>query len=200
MATNTVITISRQYGSGGREIAKRLAESLNIPFYDNEIIQQAAKKSGFSKEMFEQAELKPTGSFLYTMSMFSSNAVGFELPLADKIFLVQSDIIKSVAAQGACVIVGRCADYVLRDKPNHVNIFIHSALSNRIERATRLYDLPEEKAKETIVKNDKRRATYYNYYTTLKWGKAENYDLCINSGTVGIDKTVEAIKKFIELI
>lgn len=200
MKTNTIITISRQYGSGGREIAKKLAEALSLPFYDNEIIQKAAQKSGYSKEMFEQADLKPTGSFLYTMSMFSANAVGFELPLSDKIFLVQSDIIKEVAEQGGCVIVGRCADYVLRDNKNVVNIYIHSDLDTRIERAISLYNFPHDKAKEVIVKNDKRRATYYNYYSNLKWGNAGNYDMSINSGTLGIDNTVTAIQKFIELI
>ena len=200
MLENTIITISRQYGSGGREIARKLSEVLNIPFYDNEIIQKAAKKSGYSQEMFEQADLKPTGSLLFTMSMFSSNAVGFELPLSDKIFLVQSEIIKEVANQGSCVIVGRCADYVLRDYPNVINIYIHSPLEKRIDRATTLYNLPKEKAKDMIVKSDKRRATYYNYYTALKWGNAGNYNLCINSGCLDIEKTVLAIKSFVELI
>ncbi|MEG0691634.1 MAG: cytidylate kinase-like family protein [Oscillospiraceae bacterium] len=200
MMKNKIITISRQYGSGGREIAKKLSEVLNIPFYDNEIIQKAAQKSGYSQEMFAQADLKPTGSLLYTMSMFSSNAVGFELPLSDKIFLIQSDIIKEIAAQGSCVIVGRCADYVLRDNPNTINIYIHANMDKRIERATALYNLPKEKAKDSIAKSDKRRATYYNYYTSLKWGNAANYDLCINSGSVGINKTVSAIKGFVELI
>ncbi len=199
MTKDTIITISRQYGSGGREIARKLAEALSIPFYDNELIQKAAQKSGYSKEMFEQADLKPTGSFLYTMSMFSTNAIGFDLPLSDKIFLAQSDIIKEVAAQGSCVIVGRCADYILKGHQNTINIYIHSNMDARIERATTLYNLQTDKAKEIITRNDKRRATYYNYYTTLKWGNASNYDLCINSNTVGINKTVDAIKKFVEL-
>ncbi|MFZ2537489.1 MAG: cytidylate kinase-like family protein [Oscillospiraceae bacterium] len=199
MKKDTIITISRQYGSGGREIAKKLAEALSVPFYDNEIIQKAAQKSGYSKEIFEQADLKPTGSFLYTMSMFSSNAIGFDLPLSDKVFLVQSNIIKEVATQGCCVIVGRCADYVLKENQNTVNIYIHSSLDMRIERATTLYNLPTDKAKDIIIRNDKRRATYYNYYTNLKWGNANNYDLCINSGTIGIDKAVDAIKRFIDL-
>ena len=200
MLENTIITISRQYGSGGREIARKLAEVLNIPFYDNEIIQKAAKKSGYSQEMFAQADLKPTGSLLYTMSMFSSNAVGFEMPLSDKIFLVLSDIIKEVASQGSCVIVGRCADYVLRDNPNVVNIYVHANLKNRIQRAITHYNLSEDKAKDTIIKSDKRRATYYNYYTSLKWGNAANYNLCINSGSIDIDKTVLAIKGYVELL
>ncbi len=195
---NTIITISRQYGSGGREIGKRLAEQLGIPFYDNELITIAAKKSGYAEAVFEQADQKPAGSLLYSLSMFSSAVGTFDLPLNDKIFLVQSDIIKEVAAKGSCVIVGRCADYVLRDNPDCVNVFIHGNLADRVEWAIRENDIDPEKAREMVLKTDKRRATYYNYYTSLKFGAAENYHLCINSSAVGRDGAVEVIRKYID--
>lgn len=195
---NTIITISRQYGSGGREIGKRLAEQLGIPFYDNELITIAAKKSGYAEAVFEQADQKPAGSLLYSLSMFSSTVGTFDLPLNDKIFLVQSDIIKEVAAKGSCVIVGRCADYVLRDNPDCVNVFIHGNLADRVEWAIRENDIDPEKAREMVLKTDKRRATYYNYYTSLKFGAAENYHLCINSSAVGRDGAVEVIRKYID--
>lgn len=199
MDKNIVITISRQCGSGGREIAKHIASELNIAYYDNGIIQKAAEKSGYSKEIFEQAEQKPTGSLLYSMSLFASSGVGFDLPLSDKVFLVQSDVIKDVANQGSCVIVGRCADYVLRDRKDVINIFIHGDLQNRLERAEKEYHFSHDKVKETVTKFDKRRASYYNFYTSLKWGQAENYDLCINSSLLGIEKTAQAICDFIKL-
>lgn len=198
MKNNTVITISRQFGSGGREIGKQIAKALDIAYYDNELIQKSAEKSGYSKEIFEQAEQKPTGSLLYSMSLFASSGVGFDLPLSDKVFIVQSDVIKEVALQGSCVIVGRCADYVLRDNKNTINIFIHGDLDKRIERAEKEYHFPSDRAKETVIKNDKRRASYYNFYTSLKWGHAPNYDLCINSSILGVQKTAEAICEFLK--
>lgn len=200
MKKDTVITISRQFGSGGREIGKRIAEALNIPYYDNELIQKSAEKSGYSKEIFEQAEQKPTGSLLYSMSLFASNGgVGFDLPLSDKVFLVQSQVIKEVAAQGSCVIVGRCADYVLRDYKNCIKLFVHSSLENRIARSEKEYHLSTDKVKETVIKNDKRRASYYNFYTSLRWGQAENYDMSVNSGLLGVEDTAAAICEFLKL-
>lgn len=198
MKDNVVITISRQYGSGGREIGERVAKALSIPYFDNSLIQKAAEKSGYSKEIFEQAEQKPTGSLLYSMSLFAASGVGFDLPLSDKVFLVQSDVIKEVAGQGSCVIVGRCADYVLRDFHNTIKIFIHAPLDVRCERAKSEYKISQERVRETVVKNDKRRASYYNFYTSLRWGQAENYDFCINSAVLGIEKTADAIVRFLE--
>lgn len=197
--TNTIITISRQYGSGGREIGKKLAEELGIPFYDNEIITIAAKKSGFAEGIFEQADQKPTGSLLYSLSMFGANLASFDLPLNDKVFLIQSDIIREIAAKSGCVIVGRCADYVLRENPNCVNVFISGDLEERMQWAVRENGVEPEKAKETVLKIDKRRATYYNYYTSMKFGNATNYQLCLNSSVLGRNGTVEIIRKFVEL-
>lgn len=192
----TIITISREYGSGGREIGRKLASKLGIPFYDNELITIAAKKSGFAEEMFQQADLKPTGSLLYTLSLFGGGGAGFDLPLSDKIYLIQSDIIKEVAAQGSCVIVGRCADYVLRENPSLIRIFVHADLQSRIERSIRVNELNEDKAKEKLLRIDKRRSSYYNYYTNQRWGRAEHFDLSINSAKLGVDGAVEVLETY----
>lgn len=197
--TNAIITISREYGSGGREIGKKLAQQLEIPFYDHELISIAAKKSGFAEGIFDQADQRPTGSLLYTLSMFGGPATAFDLPLNDKVFLIQSDIIREVASQGGCVIVGRCADYVLKGNPNLINIFIHGDLKDRMEWAIKENDIPPEKAKDAVLKIDKRRATYYNYYTSQKFGRAQNYDLTLNSSSLGRDASVEVIKQFVHL-
>lgn len=197
--TNTIITISREYGSGGREIGKKLAEQLGIPFYDNELISIAAQKSGFAESLFEQEDQKPVNGFMYAQSMYGAGGAAFDLPLNDKIFLIQSDIIREVAAKGGCVIVGRCADYVLRDNPNCFNVFINADLATRMDWAMRENDVPADKAKETVQKIDKRRAAYYNYYTSKKFGASSNYHLCVNSAILGRDGTVEVIKKFVEM-
>ncbi|MGI5893259.1 MAG: AAA family ATPase [Candidatus Merdivicinus sp.] len=201
--TQTIITISRQYGSGGRFIGRKLAEALDIPFYDKEIILRAAEESGLSREVLEQLEEKPTNSLLYSLSLnaglFRGGTVAPELPLSDRVFLVQSDAIRKMADQGPCVIVGRCSEYVLRGRPDCVNIYLYSNMDDRIARATTYYGLSPENAKEKLTKMDKKRAAYHNFYTGMKWGQAENYDLAINTATLGIDGTVELIRNFVEL-
>ena len=202
MAMETVITISRQYGSGGRFIGRKLAEALGIPFYDKELITMAAEESGMSKELFEKADEKAGSSLLYTLSMNSYLLHGMagapDLPLNDKVFLIQSEMIRKVADKGPCVIVGRCADYVLREKENCLNVYIYSDLDDRVARATTYYGLSPERAREQMQKMDKKRASYYNFYTNLKWGRAENYDLSLNSAKVGIDGCVDVIRAFAE--
>ncbi len=198
-----VITISRQYGSGGREIGEKLAKELGVPFYDNEIISRAAKESGFAEVAFEHAEEKATNSLLYSIAMgmnaYGSQDFGFSsLSLDDKIFLAQSNIIRKVAKEGPCVIVGRCADYVLKDLPELINVFVYAGLDYRIERATMLYGISHKKAAEQVMKYDKRRANYYNYHTSEKWGNMFNYDLAVKTECIGIDATVGVIKEFIE--
>lgn len=200
---NKIITISRQYGSGGREIGEKLAKILGIPFYDNELITRAAKESGFAESVFERAEEKATNSLLYSIAMgmgaYGSQDMGFSnLSLDDRIYLAQSDVIRKIAAEGPCVIVGRCADYILKDNPRVVNVFICADIKSRVERATTKYNMPVAKAQENILKIDKRRANYYNYHANEKWGKAENYHLSIKSDFVGIDNAVEVIKLFVE--
>lgn len=198
-----IITISRQYGSGGREIGKKLAEAWNIPFYDNELITLAAKQSGFAEEAFETAETRANSSLLYSiargMTTFGSSDVGFSnLSLDDKIYLAQAEVIRKVASEGPCVIVGRCADYVLRKLNNVVNVFVYADLAFRAERSVRIDGLSHERIEEAVLKRDKQRANYYNFHTGERWGRIENYSLCINSSHVGIDNAVKIIKEYVE--
>ena len=201
MANNTIITIGRQYGSGGHDIGKQLAEELNVPFYDKALLEREAKDSGLCQEIFENHDEKPTNSFLYSLVM-DTYSLGYttssfsEMPLNHKIFLAQFDAIKNIAKEGPCVIVGRCADYALADFPNVVNVFLHADLQDRIVRIARRHDLTDAKAKDLIIKTDKRRASYYNYYTSKKWGDAAGYDLSLNTATLGIDGTIHMIREF----
>lgn len=203
MADNTIITIGRQYGSGGHDIGKKLAEELKIPFYDKALLERAAKDSGLCQEIFENHDEKPTNSFLYSLVM-DTYSLGYttssfsEMPLNHKIFLAQFDAIKNIAKEGPCVIVGRCADYALADFPNVVNVFLHADLQDRIVRIARRHDLTDAKAKDLIIKTDKRRASYYNYYTSKKWGDAAGYDLSLNTATLGIDGTIHMIREFVD--
>lgn len=202
MANNTIITIGRQYGSGGHDIGKQLAEELNVPFYDKALLERAAKDSGLCQEIFENHDEKPTNSFLYSLVM-DTYSLGYttssfsEMPLNHKIFLAQFDAIKNIAKEGPCVIVGRCADYALADFPNVVNVFLHADMQDRIVRIARRHDLTDSKAKDLIIKTDKRRASYYNYYTSKKWGDAAGYDLSLNTATLGIEGTIHMIREFV---
>ncbi len=197
MSKKTIITIGRQYGSGGREIGEKLAKELGIPFYDKELLTVAAQKSGMCKEIFETHDEKPTNSLLYSFVMGSYGSDS--LPLNHKLFLAQFDAIRSIADEGSCVIIGRCADYALEDYPECINIFIHANIKARVERATRLYGLPKERAEDAVIKIDKKRASYYNFYSSKKWGDINNYHFAIDSSVVGIDNTVKIIKEFIEM-
>lgn len=193
-----VITIGRQYGSGGREIGQRIANHYGIPFYDNELITRAAKESGFAEETFAKAEDKASNSLLYSLAMginaYGNQDFGFNgLSLDDKIFLAQSDVIRKVAEEGPCVIVGRCADYVLKEFDNVVNIFVQASLSFRINRAINEYNDDKKSAADIILKNDKRRSNYYNYHVGEKWLNLTNYDLVIRSDLMGIENAIKAI-------
>ena len=193
---NSIITISRQYGSGGRFIAKLLAEKLGIPYYDNELITLAAKESGYSEAIFEKAEQLSTHSFLYSLSMFGSVDGMYGLPLADKVYIAQSEIIKKCADNGPCVIVGRCSDFVLKEYKNVINFFVYYDEKSKIERAVKYYGLDADKAGSELKKKDKKRANYYNYYTSQSWGDYENYHLSINSDAVGIESAVEILASY----
>jgi len=200
-----IITISRQFSSGGREIGKKLAQCWDIPFYDNELITRAAKESGYVVEAFEAAEKRASNSLLYSIArgMVTSGAIHTtfnHLSLDDQLYMAQADIIRKIAEEGPCVIVGRCADYVLKKKENLVNIFIMADMPFRVERAMRIDGMPSEKIEDSILKMDKSRYNYYNFHTGEKWGKAENYSLCVNSSHVGIDKAVEVIKTYVEAV
>ncbi|MGE4583831.1 MAG: cytidylate kinase-like family protein [Sphaerochaeta sp.] len=204
MSTQTVFTIGRQFGSGGRQVGKHLAEKLGIPFYDKELIAISARDSGLSEALFSNADEKATSSIFYSLVMgnypMASGALGVtEMPLNDQLFLIQSKTIKRLAAEGPCVIVGRCADYILRDMEHVLNIFIHADLANRKERAVRVYEVPENKAEDACLKADKQRANFYNYYSDRKWGMCRTYDLSLDSGKLGIEGCVEQILGFEQL-
>lgn len=203
MSKNIVITIGRQFGSGGRELGERLAKELNIPFYDKELVELAAEKSEMNHDVLKDIDERATNSFLYSLVTGSNSMRGmatplyYEMPINDKLFILQSDIIKNLALKGSCVIVGRCADYVLESVDvNCANIFVYSSMKNKIERISKLYDLSPEKAKDRIVKTEKKRRTYYNYYSNQEWGKMESHDLCINSGVISMEDAVNLAKEF----
>lgn len=197
MAEKKIITIGRQFGSGGKQIGEALAEKMNIPFYDKELLKEAAKNSGICEEIFDSFDEKPTNSFLYSLVM-DPYSLGFgsstELPLNHKVFLAAFDTIKNLAEKdGSCVFVGRCADYALRDLDNVVNIFLYADMDDRTARIAKKYNISESKAKDMIKKEDKARASYYNYYTSKRWGEMKGYDICINTSKYGIDKTIDLL-------
>ena len=179
---NTIITIGRQFGSGGKEIGTRLAEDLGVKLYDKEMLDIAAKESGICQELFETHDEKPTNSFLYSLVMdtysggYATGAFA-DMPLNHKVFLAQFEAIKKIADEGPCVLVGRCADYALESYDNVMSVFIHADLTSRVRRIAKMYDITDAKAKDIILKADKKRASYYNYFTNKKWGDAESYDI-----------------------
>lgn len=200
---NTIITIGRQFGSAGREIGEKVAKKLNIPFYDKELLSRAAKESGFCEEMLNTHDERPTNSFLYNLVMdtysFGYNSSAFvDMPISHKVFLAQFDTIKKIAAEGPCVIVGRCADYALSDYENCVHVFIHGDEDVKVKRIMEKYDLKEKAAKDMINKKDKQRQSYYNYYSSKKWGRSDTYDLSINSSKLGIEGTANLIIQYVE--
>lgn len=200
---NTVITIGRQFGSGGHEIGRKVAEHFGIECLDKEILSRAAKESGFCEEMIQNHDERPTNSFLYNLVMdtysFGYNAAHFvDMPISHKVFLAQFDTIKKIADEGPCVIVGRCADYALSDKKNCVRIFIYANEDDKIKQICERYRLDIVKAREMCIKKDKQRQSYYNYYSSKKWGRADSYDLCINSSVLGITGTVKLITQYVD--
>ncbi|MBP3637683.1 MAG: cytidylate kinase-like family protein [Clostridia bacterium] len=204
MANNLVITIGRQFGSGGRQIGKLLSEKLSIPYYDKEILAVAAKDSGICEELLEHHDEKPTRSLLFSLVTGAPmhNSLGstyMDMPLNHKIFLAQFDAIRRVASEGPCVIVGRCADYVLRDKPNAVKLFVKADMRQRMERAVAVHNVAIDKAEDYVRKMDKQRASYYNYYATNTWGDINNYDLCLDTGKLGIEGSVELVLEYLAL-
>ena len=208
MSKKIIITIARQYGSGGREIGERIAELLGIPLYDKQLITDAAAKGSLNEEVLRSADESAANSLLYTLAMGSNHFgaamhFGYKMPLNDKLFILQSEIIKEKAKDESCVIIGRCADYVLRDEEMVLRIFVYGDLDHRQARiAARHPELKSAQVIDVINKTDKRRSSYYNFYTGNKWGKYDNYDMAINSSTLGIDGAAELIvscaKKLLE--
>ena len=199
---NHIYTIGREFGSGGYEVGRMLAERLGIKLYDKELLAQAAKSSGFCKEIFENHDEKPTSSFLYSLVMDTysggsySSAPFLDMPLNHKVFRAQFDTIKKIAEQESWVIVGRCADYALADTPDCLNIFVHAEMEDRISWISKRKDLTENKARDLIQKTDKQRASYYNYYTCKKWGDSRSYDLCLNTSKISKEACVDMILEF----
>ena len=202
--SNLVITIGRQCGSRGKTIGKKVAEALGVKCYDKELLTEAAKHSGLCEELFETHDEKPTNSFLYslvmdTYSLGYTTSAYMDMPINHKIFLAQFDTIKKLADQESCVIVGRCADYALADYPETVSVFICADEADKIERIKELHNVNDAKARDIMIKLDKKRASYYNYYASKRWGDSRSYDLCINSSAVGIDGAVKIILEFAKL-
>lgn len=203
MSGNLVITIGRQCGSSGKVIGQKLADLLGVKCYDKELLTLAAKKSGLAEELFQTHDERPTNSFLYSLVMDNysvglSGSGSLDMPIDHKIFLAQFDTIKNLADQESCVIVGRCADYALAEYPNLISVFISADEEDKIQSLKDLYQINDAKAKEVMIKTDKKRSNYYNYYSSKKWGDVRSYDLCINRSSVGIDNTVSILRSFAE--
>ena len=202
---NSIVTISRQFGSGGREIGRLLAERLGVPFYDKELISLAAKETGMHEEVFENADELATSSLLYSLSLGAGAAGGRSiptggLPLGDRVYLAQTAVIREIAAKGPCVIVGRCADNVLAGDPRCVHVFIHADLEHRVKRAVAEYSVPQAKAASVVQKTDKRRATYHDYYASTRWGAAESYHVSLNSGLLGPQGSADVLYEFVRRV
>ena len=196
------ITIGRQYGSGGKEIGQKLAARLEVPFYDKEIIDMAVEKSGLSREIVETAELRAKSSFSYSLSSamnFGEGLISEPVSVNEKLFITQFDVINQIGETGEGVIVGRCADYILKDMPGVTNIFIHGELEDRIKRCIEVYGVDKKKAKETVMTYDKARANYYNYHTCQKWGQYSNYNLAINSSYISEEKAADLIVEYLKM-
>ncbi|MDR0917453.1 MAG: cytidylate kinase-like family protein [Oscillospiraceae bacterium] len=201
--SNFVLAISRQYGSGGRGIGKKIADELGIGCYDKELITLTAEKSGLSQSYVENSEERVDNGFMSSMSFnayHGFDSIGYyETPTTDKMFIAQSEVVREIAAQGACVIIGRCADYVLRHEPNLIRVFIRADTEDRIQRAIESYELPRKNAIKYVKKADKARSNYYRFYTNRTWGDPEHEDLIINSSYCGSAGVVELIKKFLQV-
>ncbi len=202
MENKIIITIGRQFGSGGREVGQKLAKALGIGYYDKELMAVAARESGLCQEVFEKADERASSGLSYAFTMGYS-FMGMFTPYTDilsndGLFKFQSDAIRKLAETESCVLVGRCADYILRDDPACLSFFIHSSLENRIQRIVQRQEITVEQAKELLVKTDKSRAAYYNYYTNKAWGVASSYNFSIDVSVLGVEETVTFMKMFID--
>ena len=201
-----IITIDRQCGSGGREIGARVGELLGIPKYDQELVTLAAKNDAtVTEESFEKVDERATNSFLYTLVMGGAHhalgAAGHtgSMPLNDRLFAKQSALMHELAEEGSCVFIGRCSDYVLKDDPARLSVYILGNTPDRIARVAENDGLSESDASDRISKTDRRRASYYNFYTGAKWGRSENYHLTLNSSLLGIEGTARVIAEMARL-
>ena len=193
-----IVTIGRQCGSGGREIGRRLADRLGVPFYDRKLIELAAKESGIDPGVFENVDETATNSLLYALTMgafpLGGQTGALESSINDKVFFASVEFIRKVAEEGSCIIVGRCADYILRDDPSLISVFVHGEWEDRVGRIAKEYEKGAHKAEDIIRKLDKQRANYYNYYSSQKWGNMAHYDIALNTSKVGIDGAVDILE------
>ena len=196
-----VITVGRQYGSGGREIGTMLAERLGFTYYDDLLLKKAAEESGLCEELFHSFDERPK-SFLYSIALdpysFSMSGLSSRGSIEQQVYLATYDTIKKLADKGPCVLIGRCADYALKDRSDVVNLFITAPLDNRIERVEKRNGISPDEAKDRIRKTDKSRASYYNFYSGKEWGDARSYDLCIDSSLLGVKGTVELLETLVQ--
>lgn len=204
MANRTIITIGRQFGSGGREIGLKLSERLGIKFYDKELLNEAARESGLSREVIEQFDERPVNSLLYSLSIglvqgTHPTALNESTSLESQIYMAQFNAIRRIADTEDCIIIGRCADYVLRDVPNVMSVFIHAPIESRTRRIAKLYELDRDKAKKLIDKKDKVRSSYYNFYSDRRWGASTSYSLTLDSSKTGIDGAAELIEAYTKI-
>ncbi len=199
---NFVITIGRQLGSGGKEIAEMLARELNIKLYDKTLLQEASRESGIDATVFEMADERESGSIfgsLFSIHGSISEFMPGESYLdSNKLFEIQSETIRNIAENESCIIVGRCAEYVLRDHPSKISIFVTADYPDRVARIMHNRALEQEAAADFIEKGDKKRRSYHDYYATTNWGEARCYDICVNSSRLGLDGTVAFLKQFIK--
>lgn len=205
MSNKIILTFARQFGSGGHEVAEKVAKLLNIGFYDKELIAIAAKESGLSEHLFDGLEEKPTNSLLYSLVMgLQSGSSTYcrygDVTGSDNIFRIQSQVIRSIAEKESCVIVGRCSDYVLRNEENLVSVFIRAGIDFRTERIMKSYKMKEKPALDYILKTDKRRSSFYNFYTNRIWGSVDNYDISVNTERVDTDGAAQVIVDYVKQI
>ena len=202
MKNPLIITIGREYGSGGREIGQAVAKALGIAFYDKELISLAAKKSGLSDEFIANNEQRMRGSFMLNLAAASAYSGGFfssqHLPLSESIFISQAQVIRDIANKESAVIVGRCADYILRDRPDTLHAFIHAPVPYRAERIVRLYGESEQSPEKRLADKDGKRRVNYEHFTGRTWGAAENYDISLNTESIGEDACVELLYRIVK--
>ena len=194
--TKQIITISRAFGSGGHTIGQEVAKRLGVPFYDKELVDEVAKQSGFHADFIKEAgEYAPvSSSFLFSIAV-SPNPLStmHTMSMADQLFVYQTNVIRNLAEKGPCVIVGSCADYILREREDALHVFIHADMAYRAERIVRLYGETKQTPDKRLAEKDNKRKVYYKHYTNRNWGDAQNYHLCLNSGLIGIDKCTDII-------
>lgn len=206
MSKNIIVTIARQFGSGGREVGELVAKHLNMEYHDKSLISLAAEKSGLSPEILHNTDEKATPSFLYSIAMGAvgmvpfSHGMPYDTPINDRLFVLQSGIIEELAKNSSCVFIGRCADFVLRDYDNVIRVFIYADIEKRAQTIAERNNVELGEAKNLAAKLDKKRANYYGYYTSRKWGRSENYDIMIDTTKIGTEGAARIIEEYVKLL